>query len=106
MPAYKGTKALPHSGNSEASYRDKIATSDLIQARLNNTTRRKYLEKKYGKEEVDANVRQLEGDAAAGRRVANAMRGTKKYAKGGKVSSASKRADGCATKGKTKGRFV
>lgn len=30
----------------------------------------------------------------------------KKLAKGGKVSSASKRADGCATKGKTKGRFV
>jgi len=30
----------------------------------------------------------------------------KKYATGGKVSAASKRADGCATKGKTKGRFV
>ena len=30
----------------------------------------------------------------------------KKMAKGGKVSSASKRGDGCATKGKTKGRFV
>ena len=29
-----------------------------------------------------------------------------RFAKGGKVSSASKRADGCATKGKTKGRFV
>ena len=29
-----------------------------------------------------------------------------KKAKGGSVSSASKRADGCATKGKTKGRFV
>ena len=29
-----------------------------------------------------------------------------KKAKGGKVSGASKRADGCATKGKTKGRFV
>jgi hypothetical protein len=29
-----------------------------------------------------------------------------KKAKGGTVSSASKRADGCATKGKTKGRFV
>ena len=29
-----------------------------------------------------------------------------KKAQGGKVSSASKRADGCATKGKTKGRFV
>jgi hypothetical protein len=32
--------------------------------------------------------------------------GYKGYAKGGKVSSASKRADGCATKGKTKGRMV
>jgi hypothetical protein len=30
----------------------------------------------------------------------------KKMAKGGSVSSASKRADGCAVKGKTKGRFV
>ena len=30
----------------------------------------------------------------------------KKYKKGGTVSSASKRADGCAVKGKTKGRFV
>jgi len=32
--------------------------------------------------------------------------GYKGYAKGGKVSSASKRADGCAMKGKTKGRMV
>jgi len=31
---------------------------------------------------------------------------TKNYKKGGSVSSASKRADGCATKGKTKGRMV
>jgi len=30
----------------------------------------------------------------------------KKMAKGGSVSSASKRADGCATKGKTRGRFI
>jgi hypothetical protein len=30
----------------------------------------------------------------------------KKYAKGGSVGSASKRADGCATKGKTRGKFV
>lgn len=28
------------------------------------------------------------------------------FKKGGKVSSASKRADGCATKGKTKGRMI
>jgi hypothetical protein len=31
---------------------------------------------------------------------------TKNMKKGGKVSSASSRADGCATKGKTKGRMV
>ena len=31
---------------------------------------------------------------------------SKKYAKGGKISSASKRADGCATKGKTRGTMV
>jgi len=30
----------------------------------------------------------------------------KPFKSGGKVSSASKRADGCCTKGKTKGRFV
>lgn len=30
----------------------------------------------------------------------------KAYAKGGKVGGASKRADGCATKGKTRGKFV
>ena len=30
----------------------------------------------------------------------------REMAKGGSVGSASKRADGCATKGKTKGRFV
>jgi hypothetical protein len=30
----------------------------------------------------------------------------RELAGGGKVSSASKRADGCATKGKTRGKFV
>ena len=32
--------------------------------------------------------------------------GAVKYKKGGSVSSASKRADGCAVKGKTKGRII
>ena len=31
---------------------------------------------------------------------------TSKFAAGGSVGSASKRADGCASKGKTKGKFV
>lgn len=34
------------------------------------------------------------------------VRRMKPYAKGGKVSSASKRADGCAIKGKTRGRMI
>ena len=34
------------------------------------------------------------------------VEGYKSYKKGGKVSSASKRADGIATKGKTRGRIV
>lgn len=38
--------------------------------------------------------------------VRDEVRGQKGYAKGGKVGSASKRADGAATKGKTKGMMV
>jgi hypothetical protein len=36
----------------------------------------------------------------------DAVRGQRGYAKGGSVSSASKRADGCCTKGKTKGKYL
>lgn len=36
----------------------------------------------------------------------NKAKKSKDMKAGGKVSSASKRADGCATKGKTRGRFV
>ncbi len=39
-------------------------------------------------------------------RMKKAGQDTKGYAKGGKVSSASKRADGCAVKGKTRGKMV
>jgi hypothetical protein len=36
----------------------------------------------------------------------DAVRGQRGYAKGGSVSSASSRADGCAVKGKTRGKMV
>jgi hypothetical protein len=49
-------------------------------------------------------IRQRPQQAAAGS--TGGMGGYKSYAKGGSVSSASKRADGCAVKGKTKGRMV
>jgi len=54
-------------------------------------------------------LRQKAEQEAAERGEPSAMKrggAVKKMAKGGSVSSASKRADGCATKGKTKGRFV
>lgn len=50
-----------------------------------------------------------EAEAAAyAERIKNARRspGMTGYKKGGIISSASKRADGCATKGKTRGKFV
>lgn len=45
-------------------------------------------------------------DAAEQEKAREHTRGVKGMKKGGTVSSASKRADGIATKGKTKGRFV
>ena len=47
---------------------------------------------------VDKNIRENEGYMKGGK--------VKGYKKGGTVSSASKRADGCATKGHTRGRMV
>lgn len=61
------------------------------------------------KKAVDAEVQAARGRAReALKRTAQDAKSTRgpKYATGGKVSAASKRADGCATKGKTKGRFV
>jgi hypothetical protein len=40
------------------------------------------------------------------RAAANAIKANRPMKKGGSVSSASKRADGCCTKGKTKGRMI
>lgn len=44
--------------------------------------------------------------AGVGPRGSVGLGGRVNFKKGGSVSSASKRADGCATKGKTKGRMV
>ena len=103
MPASKGSKALPHSGNAAAADMDRRATNEFIQSRLNNTSRRAELEGVHGREAVDENVRQLRSEGENSLKNAARAR-SKKYAKGG--STASKRADGCATKGKTKGKFV
>jgi hypothetical protein len=61
------------------------------------------------REARDVAKRIMKGIIAPGASVAEeAMRRMPRdsYAQGGKVSSASKRADGCAIKGKTRGRMV
>ena len=53
------------------------------------------------KAELDVQYRRQDKDNQRGYKAA-----TERKAKGGSVGSASRRADGIATKGKTKGRFV
>jgi hypothetical protein len=54
----------------------------------------------------DEKIKALEAEVAAGRKTREQAQMEAGMKKGGKVSSASKRADGCAIKGKTKGRMV
>lgn len=57
----------------------------------------------------DEKIKALEAEVAAGRKTkqqAQMEAQATPMKKGGKVSSASKRADGCAVRGKTKGRIV
>lgn len=64
---------------------------------------------KYQKDEEERQRREAEAAAAAEAEAAGGMKKggkVKKKAKGGSVSSASKRADGCAQRGKTRGRMV
>ena len=54
----------------------------------------------------DEKIKALEAEVAAGRKTKEQAKTEMGMKKGGKVSSASKRADGCCIKGKTKGRTV
>jgi len=54
----------------------------------------------------DEKIAALEAEVAAGRKTKQQAQAEVGMKKGGKVSSASKRADGCAVKGKTRGRIV
>ena len=62
--------------------------------------------RKGGMPDLTGDGKVTRADVLKGRGVFKRGGKVKKYAAGGSVSSASKRADGCATKGKTKGRFV
>jgi hypothetical protein len=54
----------------------------------------------------DEKIRALEVEVAAGKKTKQQAQMEAGMKSGGKVSSASKRADGCAMRGKTKGRMV
>ena len=72
--------------------------SDAINSFVDNTTGEK-----------DEKIKKLEAEVAAGRKTQQQAQMEAKgtgMKKGGKVSSASKRADGIAVKGKTRGRIV
>jgi hypothetical protein len=76
-----------------------------------NADAAKAAEAKAGVEESRAKLREmgyLKGGSGGGGVPSDKMDKMKKmnYKSGGVVGSASKRADGCATKGKTKGRMV
>lgn len=63
----------------------------------------------YEKKQAEAQKKLDAQDAAAKQTVKNVVekvKGAFKFKSGGSVSSASKRADGCCVKGKTKGRMV
>ena len=62
--------------------------------------------KKGGIPDLTGDGKVTRADVLKGRGVFKHGGNVKKYASGGSVSSASKRADGCATKGKTRGKFV
>ena len=61
--------------------------------------------RKGGMPDLTGDGKVTRADVLKGRGVFKRGGNAKKYAAGGSVSSASKRADGCATKGKTKGKM-
>ena len=62
--------------------------------------------RKGGMPDLTGDGKVTRADVLKGRGVFKHGGKVKKYAFGGSVSSASKRADGCAVKGKTRGKFV
>ena len=84
-------------GNPVYVHNNEVVTKDVFDQRnAQSTAEQKEMRKP---DEFDSEFDDMRAKAAA-------LKKPIKKAQGGKVSSASSRADGCATKGKTKGRFV
>jgi len=113
MPAYKGTKELPKASNKQA--RDMFTSMQkdreaMAKGRPDSVQRGEKGEqasmkkmKKGGMADKAGRAMTKKSADTMGRAMVKKAGGGKCYAKGGSVSS---RADGCATKGKTKTKMV
>jgi hypothetical protein len=85
------------SGNPVYTHQNEVVSKDVFDQRsAQSSAEQKEMRKP---DEFDAEFDDMRAKAAT-------VKKPIKKAQGGKVSSASSRADGCAIKGKTKGRFV
>lgn len=103
-----GTREIDkqYARNRRESYLDRITPSFGGLSDMFGLRREEELMKRMGvsREEARKRLANLEeAEEGSGMRRGGKV---KKYAGGGSVSSASKRADGCATKGKTRGKFI
>ena len=95
---------------------ENVSPKDLEEAKTYTKERKAYKDaSRIGSEPVRDGVNRLgsafenmkaDRKAAAGDRASRVNVMGDSYKKGGKVSSASSRADGCATKGKTRGTMI
>ena len=91
-----------------------VDEGDANTKRYGETASKDFTEGKYGSAALNAakglgsaaDTMLLKAPKAAAFAVRNRVVDGAKKASGGMVSSASKRADGCATKGKTRGKFI
>ena len=116
MPAYKGTKELPKPSNKQARdmftsmQKDREAMAkgrpDSVQRGEKGEVASMKKMKKGGMADKAGRALVKKSADTMGRAMVKKAGGGKCYASGGSVSSTSKRADGCATKGKTDTKMV
>jgi len=94
---------------------EKAAREEMAERKMNEATEKAYTKSLRNTEEAPLNNKPKDTRKKSMREAQMNSRQTEMprvdemgnaYKKGGKVSSASKRADGCCTKGKTKGTMI
>jgi hypothetical protein len=118
VAAYKVSKGMDPNKSGEEEHMDNVKKKAIYdkplakasfkeafaEARAAGDKTFEYMGKKYSTEMAKPKAKSKSNAAVRSHSKMNAMGDT--YKAGGKVSSASKRGDGCAIKGKTRGRMV